>query len=1028
VVGPELPSAAERNAARAADFEAFGGINLVHVRRQLSSLLELIGTDGIFDEYTKHDIRHIDGMLNSLDWIIPQETKEIMTTGDWLLTVLGIYFHDLGMLVTKDEYRARQHSGFERFKQEVLITDNDDGKEYAARLEELDSKGVDIERLQYQEFVRYHHARRIKKWITGEVDQEFGDSGAARTLVTEIVEKLGDTFRDDLAMVCESHHLDDLYDTEKYSVSNPYGLHSEECANVQYAAVLLRTADLLHITKDRTPSIAYRMITPSDPVSQFEWAKQASVRNVRDKIAIDGDGKADPAAPRNTVEVYADFTNGDAFFGLTSYLSYAEQQLIESRKWILESNERLASPHKFPWRSIDTKKVKAKGFLPEQFHFSLDDKKVLDLLTGHTLYSDSRVVLRELLQNSIDAVRLQHGTDSATNGHVWVKWDSNSRVMEVGDNGTGMTQSIIVNNLLKAGSSRYQEPDFKKEHPDFTPISRFGIGVMSTFMIADKVEVLTSHPVEEKSRHLSLRSAHGKYLVRLLDKHELPDEIKEHGTIVRLHVRPSVEADTIISAAHSWIVVPNCKVSTYVDENEPEHIGHVDLKSALTHALIANDATREEEFAAGTIKVEEKTLDGVSMAYALEWDDYFKHWGFIGLPSLTFINLDEDFEDNQPFYAVGTCVEGIRVETTSPGFRDDDGIWACINAFGKSAPRTDVARRTLEATEERQALIAKAYELYCAHVSSEIDELESERGQSMTYAVQEAGFLATALHSSRSASSPALLFESLKDLPLFLGEEQSGERKKYTARELDQFTALHIRESNVSHYAEFLLRDIPQATSKIALLEVLGQPAQPIESNELMLCSALTSSDIANEFIWSSWQVASLYGNLDRRLFDVKLIQGVTGNWSPIFVPPKYNTELRKFEDRRTPTALSRIPISGVESGGFPDEIVGVVLSRRMHLLPNHPWAQMVDSYRDEEGKLDPFDRRLICLSWLITQAWSNGSFGKFASGRAFQEQVKSMVRSALFADFDSDLFQEILRASSDKKLMDTRFWNRAND
>lgn len=88
-----------------------------------------------------------------------------------------------------------------------------------------------------------------------------------------------------------------------------------------------------------------------------------------------------------------------------------------------------------------------------------------------------------------------------------MKWDSNSRVMEVGDNGTGMTQSIIVNNLLKAGSSRYQEPDFKKEHPDFTPISRFGIGVMSTFMIADKVEVLTSHPVEEKSRHLSLRSA-----------------------------------------------------------------------------------------------------------------------------------------------------------------------------------------------------------------------------------------------------------------------------------------------------------------------------------------------------------------------------------------------------------------------------------------------------------------------------------------------------------------------------------------
>jgi hypothetical protein len=69
-------------------------------------------------------------------------------------------------------------------------------------------------------------------------------------------------------LVCESHHLDDLNDLEKYRVSQPYRDSNAETANLQYAAILLRVADLLHITSDRTPSICFRVINPTDPVSQ----------------------------------------------------------------------------------------------------------------------------------------------------------------------------------------------------------------------------------------------------------------------------------------------------------------------------------------------------------------------------------------------------------------------------------------------------------------------------------------------------------------------------------------------------------------------------------------------------------------------------------------------------------------------------------------------------------------------------------------------------------------------------------------
>ena len=70
-------------------------------------MLGLIGRDGIFSTYTRHDISHIDSMLRMLDWLIPDETKKAMTSVDWLLIVLAIYLHDLGMAVTWAEFENR---------------------------------------------------------------------------------------------------------------------------------------------------------------------------------------------------------------------------------------------------------------------------------------------------------------------------------------------------------------------------------------------------------------------------------------------------------------------------------------------------------------------------------------------------------------------------------------------------------------------------------------------------------------------------------------------------------------------------------------------------------------------------------------------------------------------------------------------------------------------------------------------------------------------------------------------------------
>src|ERR1035437_2194534 len=159
-------SRAEQRAKRAEDYPSiFGSINLTSIRENIGEILKLIGRDGIFREYTLHDANHINAMLALVDKLIPSDTVEQMKTADWLMIVLSCYFHDLGMLVTKREFEARNScTEFLMFKGEILAGAK--GKDYEEALETLGA--AEHEEFLYQEFVRQHHAKRVSHWIQGQ--------------------------------------------------------------------------------------------------------------------------------------------------------------------------------------------------------------------------------------------------------------------------------------------------------------------------------------------------------------------------------------------------------------------------------------------------------------------------------------------------------------------------------------------------------------------------------------------------------------------------------------------------------------------------------------------------------------------------------------------------------------------------------------------------------------------------------------------------------------------------------------------
>jgi hypothetical protein len=159
----KLEMYAEFQAEKAEELRVFSGLKLLHIKKQVEILLSHIGDYGFFTEYTKHDISHINEMLKMVEWIIPEKTKAVMTSAEWMMLVLSIYFHDMGMLISKTEYENRDRTIFAKFKHKV--NSGEFGKDYLTKVNGL---GDSAEIFLYQEFVRKNHAKRIQMWISGE--------------------------------------------------------------------------------------------------------------------------------------------------------------------------------------------------------------------------------------------------------------------------------------------------------------------------------------------------------------------------------------------------------------------------------------------------------------------------------------------------------------------------------------------------------------------------------------------------------------------------------------------------------------------------------------------------------------------------------------------------------------------------------------------------------------------------------------------------------------------------------------------
>lgn len=165
--------------------------------------------------------------------------------------------------------------------------------------------------------------------------------------------------------------------------------------------------------------------------------------------------------------------------------------------------------------------------------FQVDLHGVVDLLARH-LYSGPRVYVRELLQNGVDAITARRALDPSCPATVRLRPLADGSLLVV-DSGVGLTRAEAEELLATVGRSSKRDLDLGLGREEF--LGQFGIGLLSAFMVADRIELVSRSARAPDAPAVRWRGhADGSY-----DLVELPDADLPAGSTVRLRPRRDME-------------------------------------------------------------------------------------------------------------------------------------------------------------------------------------------------------------------------------------------------------------------------------------------------------------------------------------------------------------------------------------------------------------------------------------------------------------------------------------------------------
>ena len=473
-----------------------------------------------FEEYTEHGIKHIEMVLKTAEFLIPDESFEYIKPEEIAIFILAVVFHDIGMHTYFSTFKAMLDGKYNDVRVDVFDNDKKTWQklwdDYLLEARHWNSKQLndifgnsnemakepdlsDKDKLTGRdkkligEFIRKNHARLAHeialKGFIGEDTISFKNS------------KLYERYKELIGIVARSHGIKIretfcyLKKIEQDAWQYPDGL------NVIFLMILLRISDYLHIDKTRTNRFLLKVKALNSPVSLREHEMHLSIKHI-----YFGDLK-EPELIYVTCNKPVD---ARMYVKIQTLIKDLQHELDLS--WAVLGEIYGFNPEKkpkFKFRRIDSNlEALELDYIPQNITFKISNELSESLVTP--LYSNNPSYgVRELVQNAVDACNERTLLDDTVDGEITVNVDTEKKTFEIIDNGIVMNEDVLINYFLVVGSSFRNSDVWKKRHINddikakFARSGRFGIGALAAFLIGDKITVTTRHKDDELGYNFS---------------------------------------------------------------------------------------------------------------------------------------------------------------------------------------------------------------------------------------------------------------------------------------------------------------------------------------------------------------------------------------------------------------------------------------------------------------------------------------------------------------------------------------------
>jgi Histidine kinase-, DNA gyrase B-, and HSP90-like ATPase len=497
------------------DNESYYG-KLLELRSEVLGWLEYIPST--FPHYTRHTVGHSDNIVLQLSKLLFRNDDRNdcilkLSGAEAYILMAAAYLHDSGMVASPKElqeiltevdwqsWTTGEGYAADRWNEIQKLRNGDEPSDKTLRdfIADLETRYLLAEYVR-----RVHHERAA--FVIEQHQSPLGrfafDDFELRTAISE---------------VCVGHGLrhQELDDTIRYPLLRQ--IRGED-VNLRLLAILFRLGDLLDLHSSRACPLLLNAASPLPSESLAHWDQYRRITH--------------RAVSPEKIEIIAECVEPDEHRVLRDWCQWIVDE-VNAAPRMLAGAMRHSSWHP-PIAAIDGENPTIRilpspeaNYYARDWRFELDETSVFQRLIQDA-YEDPNAFIRELIQNSLDAMRCQIYEDLTAQGSQIpnlptrikeeyrdnyilkirirteeIKNDHSNKledrnIITIDDCGLGMDEEVITKHLLQVGKSFYSTEIFRRRY-SFVPTSKFGIGFLSVFSVSDFTTLETNKASENQS-------------------------------------------------------------------------------------------------------------------------------------------------------------------------------------------------------------------------------------------------------------------------------------------------------------------------------------------------------------------------------------------------------------------------------------------------------------------------------------------------------------------------------------------------